>query len=135
MMMIVVQYDEGDMRTWHVWYVSRYDRNEIMNILSSHATYCHGDRSSNKRTRTADTRQICDGNVLSIIVLKNDRKSLVNKFFDHHQDQKQVEELNHHKSKTTTFDDIRRRTQVEESMIIANVPLTTNIQAHNEGVL
>lgn len=135
MMMILVEYDERNTPRWHVWYVQRNDQERIMTILPSRATYYHADRSSNKRTRTIDTRQVCDGSVNSLIVPKNDYKSSINQFFDDHQGQAQNDELNHHKSTFTIFNDPRRHTTLGGSMAIANIPIITHTQEHSEEEL
>lgn len=59
--------------------------------------------------------------MLNIIVSKNNHKSLINKSLNHSQNQKKIEKLNYHKSKIFTFNNIRRRTQIERFIMIANV--------------
>lgn len=94
-MMILIEHDEMNAQTWRIWYVLRSDQEKIMTILPSRAAYYHGDRRSNKRRRTIDVRQICDGHVDSLIIPQNNHQYLLNQFFDDHQDQRQNDELRH----------------------------------------
>lgn len=134
-MMILVECDKRNTAIWHIWYVQRDDQESIMTKLPSRATYYHADRSSNKRTRTINTRKVCDGSVNSLIVPKSDHQFSISRFFDDHQHQEQNDELNYRKSTFTTFDDPRKHTKLGGFMAIASVPLITHTREYWRGAI
>ena len=58
--MILVEYTEERTEKWHIWYVLRIDREAIISILPSRATYYNVDRG-NKMIPTLDADRVCDG--------------------------------------------------------------------------
>ena len=131
-MMILVELDEVNAeQMWRIWYVLRSDRANIMTILPSRVTYYYGDRRSNKRRRTVDFRQICDGNMDSLVIPQEHHQDLVRLFIDD-ENQEQNDELRHWKNTPVTFDDSRPRTQIGGIMTVANRSFISQEHRHIE---